>query len=317
MLATALAAVAVACGPSGAETLAETAHVRVYSQRGTAYGCSAKRRIALGRADRVQHVYVGGRFAAARRSEPYGESLRVYDLRSGRPRGVKLRVQQFDAIRFSSTGLAVGLGQRLAGGLGLYGTDHVEYGARGADPRFLWLKGHVLGTLVDGVHTLQGLDDDSPSAANGTLFTQGKIRIDVRGQQLTARHGSEPPVALGEGMGSCSSSPSGCGGIQTLRFAADRFVATWYVNADPYGQPRAFTVHDLETRTQREPCPRVVSVVFTEAGRVACVVVVRNTLQVVSEGVVLDEGLKLAALERRGDRIHWTNDGVERSAPLP
>ena len=56
---------------------------------------------------------------------------------------------------------------------------------------------------------------------------------------------------------------------------------------------------------------------LTETGRTVCLDFVNGTLRVVAEGVVLDEGPKIAALQRRGDRVYWTNDGVERSAPLP
>ena len=56
---------------------------------------------------------------------------------------------------------------------------------------------------------------------------------------------------------------------------------------------------------------------LTETGRTVCLDFVNGTLRVVAEGVVLDEGRKIAALQRRGDRVYWTNDGVERSAPLP
>jgi hypothetical protein len=319
MLATALAAMAVACGPPGAETLAQNVHVRVYEQRGTAYGCSAGRRIALGRADRVQHSSVGGRFAAIRRSEAYGESLRIYDLRTGRPRGVKARVRRFTAIRFNARGFATYLAHRVpTGELGLFDTTGEEFDARGADPAVLGQRGQVLMTRVGGAYRFQGrVAEESPTAPDGTLLRQGSVRISVRNvSRLVAQRTGGAPVELGEALVECVSS-SGCSGISGLELAGDRYAATSYTDATGGGQPVALTIFDLVTGRSRRPCNDPRGHVLTETGRTVCLDYVNGTLRVVAEGVVLDEGPKIAALQRRGDRVHWTNDGAERSAPLP
>ena len=319
MLATALAAVAVACGPSGAETLANGAHVRVYAQRGTAYGCSPGRRIALGRADRVQHVYVGGRFAAIRRSEVYGESLRIYDLRSGRPRGVKARVRRFTAIRFTARGFATYLAHRIpAGELGLFDTTGEEFNARGADPAVLGQRGQVLMTRVGSAYRFQNrVAEESPTAPDGTLLRRGRVRISVRNaSRLVGQRSGGPRVELGEALVECVSS-SGCSGITSLELAGGRYAATVATDASGGGQPADLTVFDLATGRQRRPCADPRGHVLSPTGRTVCLDYVNGTLRVVADGVVLDEGPKIAALQRRGDRVYWTNDGVERSAPLP
>jgi hypothetical protein len=43
------------------------------------------------------------------------------------------------------------------------------------------------------------------------------------------------------------------------------------------------------------------------------------TFEIRSDGTVLDrgEGIDVDSLARRGDRLVWVHDGVERTAPLP
>ena len=188
MLATALAAVAVACGPSGAETLAQTAHVRVYEQRGTAYGCSPGRRIALGRADRVQHVYVGGRFAAVRRKRGLRRVAAGLRPAPGRPRGVKARVRRFTAIRFNARGFATYLAYRIpTGALGLFDTTGEEFDARGADPTVLGQQGQVLMTRVGSAYQFQDrVDEESPDRARRHAAQAGR-GADQRPQRQPTR----------------------------------------------------------------------------------------------------------------------------------
>src|SRR3954471_9869820 len=81
---TALPAIAEArpvCGPA-ATTIARNSQVRVYAVRGVAKTCSrtTRRSMVLGRAARVLGVTLSGRYAAIRRSQVGGQSLRVYDL---------------------------------------------------------------------------------------------------------------------------------------------------------------------------------------------------------------------------------------------
>src|SRR5690242_19049684 len=95
------------CGPA-APTLAKNSQVRVYTVRGVARGCSRARQrtLRLGSARRVLGVVLKGRYAAVRRSEATGQSLRVYDLRFARTRGEKMRASQFTAVALDTAGVA-------------------------------------------------------------------------------------------------------------------------------------------------------------------------------------------------------------------
>ena len=261
----------------------------------------------------------GGRFAAVRRSEAYGESLRIYDLRAGRTRGVKARVRRFTAIRFNARGFATYLAYRIpTGTLGLFDTTGEEFDARGAHPSVLGQQGQVLMTGVGSAYRFQDrVAEESPTAPDGTLLRRGAVRISVRNvSRLVAQRTGGAPVELGEALVECVSS-SGCSGISGLELAGDRYAATSDTDATGGGQPVELTIFDLATGRSRRPCNDPRGYVLTETGRTVCLDYVNGTLRVVAEGVVLDEGPKIAALQRRGDRVYWTNDGVERSAPLP
>ena len=159
--------------------------------------------------------------------------------------------------------------------------------------------------------------EESPTAPDGTLLRRGAVRISVRNvSRLVGQRTGGKPVDLGEALVECVSS-SGCSGITWLELAGDRYAATIYTDATGGGQPIDLTIFDLATGKSRRPCNDPSGYVLTETGRTVCLDYVNGTLRVVAEGVVLDEGPKIAALQRRGDRVYWTNDGVERSAPLP
>jgi hypothetical protein len=85
--------------------------------------------------------------------------------------------------------------------------------------------------------------------------------------------------------------------------------------------PGELRVFDLARNTVRTLCRASLGVgefVLTEAGRVACVTSIPFINRIESEGVVLDEGGRgVHGLTRRGDRLVWYHDGVERTAPLP
>src|SRR3954453_2170782 len=88
---TALPAIAEArpvCGPA-ATTIARNSQVRVYAVHGVAKTCSrtTRRSLGLGGAGPVRGVPLSGRYAAIRRRQAGGQSLRVYDLDLARARG--------------------------------------------------------------------------------------------------------------------------------------------------------------------------------------------------------------------------------------
>lgn len=306
----------VPCGPADADELARSARSRVYEVRGEAYACHhGRRRIVLGESGRIVHVYLGGRFAGVRRSEVYGESLRIYDLRARKPQGVKARVRRFVTIRFASTGIAAYIAESLRGGQVLEDTAGWDYGS--VSTTSLAFRGTVLALRGDDGYGLVGLDTESEPAPNGRLLTEGRIRIDVHGDQLFARRGGERPLDLGQALTDCLS-PEGCFGVARLHLRSDRFVATRYISASMGGQPDRFTIYDLDTRRSRQPCSNVAAVVLTDAGRIACGQWGASS-RILSEGTVLDDGPDVDpySLHRRGDQLVWLRGGVERTAPLP
>jgi hypothetical protein len=134
-------------------------------------------------------------------------------------------------------------------------------------------------------------------------------------------------MRLGAPTTACLSS-SGCSGIDALQ-VANPFVAVrdaFYSAGDSGGEIR---VYDLARRSRRVLCHTsglrggVGSFVLTGTGRVACALVDdyadRSTTQIRAENTVLDQGAGIDAdsLARRGDRLVWLHDGVERSAALP
>lgn len=307
------------CGPAHVEELARTAQTRVYVQEGVARGCHRGRRsIALGDGKRIAHVYMAGRFTALRRTEAYGESLRIYDLRARRTRGEKARVRRFTDIVVDSRGVAAHLSYRLQdGALELNDSDGGYYGF-GYEPGFLAFKGTVIATRDGAGYGFAGLDWDSRRAREGTLVSHGAVRVEVsRGSRLTVRRGDDSPLKLGDAIGPCAS-PSTCSGIGAVQITADRFVASHWATAERGGED-VLTVHDLDTRRQRRPCPIATRFVLGESGRVACSYRSPAGAEVAVEGVVLDQGTDVEpdSLVRRGDQIVWRRGGVERTAPLP
>ncbi len=176
---------------------------------------------ARARRPRPARVRRAGRFAAVRRREVYGESLRVYDLRAGpatrsqapRPpvHGDPLRRHR---VRRRARPRALGGRARRSST-----PTASSYDARGADPRFLGLKGKVLADPRRRRPLApKGSTRRARSAPNGTLLTQGAIADRVRGrtadgasaERTGGRSSSE--TALDE----CMSLVDGCSGIQTL-----------------------------------------------------------------------------------------------------
>src|SRR3954447_12013843 len=109
------------CGPA-ATTIARNSQVRVYAVRGVAKTCSrtTRRSLVLGRAARVLSVTLSGRYAAVRRSQAGGQSLRVYDLGLARARGERVLRLRFTAVALGSAGVAAfvapeGIGDTLDG----------------------------------------------------------------------------------------------------------------------------------------------------------------------------------------------------------
>lgn len=318
----ALAAVAVACGPAHATTLAQDAHARVYVQAGAVVACHRDRRYPLGSAARVLSVTVSGRFAAVQRRERRGQSLRVYDLRRGRPRpsisGAKRAFEgEFVTIRLARTGVAVYIARSLDGALHVSDTDDgLEYsGFRDTlDPSFLRLAGSTVAWREAGVLQLSAINTATPP---GTLVRVGAIRLEVRAGLLRAAVRGGRAYTLGPRRSTCES-PSSCSGIDRVDVAGHS-VATHAIDTASGGRPPELRVHDLDARRTREPCRGTIAAfVFSEPGRLACGERLAQGGLIRSEATVLDQGpgVDPGSLIRRGDRLVWLHDGVERSAPL-
>jgi hypothetical protein len=316
MLATMLAVAAV-CGPGGAPTLAQGDAARVFVTRGAARGCVRTRRGSwrLGEAARVSEARVAGRYALLRRP---GEVLTVYDLRRRRRNG-SAHASEFTRIRLYRSGIAA----YAAGQAGVWVSINTTVGTWGADgpdisPGFVAMAAYVLAWRRGGGLEVQ-FEDGYPALPSRPLL-RGRITVGVHdGHWLRAHLRGRHPVGLGEATTPCISS-SGCSGIDRLQFAGDNVAARRW-DADPVADQweGAVTVTDLRRRTRRTTCrsDRVGEYVVTGDGAVACLVEVDDTLEIRSEGAVLDAGTGISDLRRRGDDLVWLHDGAERTAPLP
>jgi hypothetical protein len=335
------------CGPAAAETVVQNRHARVYhgsrEGREAAFGCHRARRRAsfLGETSRLRSVRLAGRYAAVVRTDGAGADQRlvIVDLRRGR---VEARHDsahgEFVKVRLDRTGIAAyTLRTPLADGGA--GTVVVGSSADGSyayapdiDPSVLGLAAISIAYKQGDTFRLAALWE--AEATDGPLLRVGEVRFTV----VHRRFGVWPRVSAGLGVNgremrlgapttACLSS-SGCSGIDALQ-VANPFVAVrdaFYSAGDSGGEIR---VYDLARRSRRVLCHTsglrggVGSFVLTGTGRVACALVDdyadRSTTQIRAENTVLDQGAGIDAdsLARRGDRLVWLHDGVERSAALP
>ena len=317
---TALLTAVVVCGPPGAATLAQGDVARVFVSRGAARGCVRSRRGTwrLGVAERVTEARVAGRFALLRRP---GEVLTVYDLRRRRRNG-SAHGGEFTAVRLYRSGIAA-YAARSSSGWVEVGSTMAAWGANGADiaPGFVAMSGYVLAWRRAGGLEVQ-VEDGYPALPRRPLL-RGRVTVAVDGEsELRARLRGRRSVALGEATSACIS-PSGCGGVDRLQFAGDHVAARWG-RANHVAQQYAgeVTLADLRKRSRRTTCrsSRVHEYVLTDGGAVACLVDVGDfpfSQEIRSEGAVLDAGIEITGLRRRGEELVWLHDGAERTAPLP
>jgi hypothetical protein len=253
------------CGPA-ATTLAQNRDVRVYVRRGVAKTCAraAKRTLTLGSAARVLDVKLSGRYAAVRRGERSGQSLRVYDLRAARTRGERALRSQFTAVALDRAGVAAfvapeGIGDTL-GGVYTRGTA--------IDPAFVRVLGAVVAWRDGGQLRIGSVTDDREfeiPSRDGTLYRQGDVTIGLRKGRLVAG-----ATALGAPATHCDS-PRSCTGIETVAIAGHFVAAKAFASELGGSLTETLTVHDLSTGASARPCPPPVGA-FTldEAGAVVC-----------------------------------------------
>jgi hypothetical protein len=335
------------CGPSAAETVVQNRHARVYlgSRQGreAAFGCHRARRRArfLGEPSRLRLVRLAGRYTVVVRTDGAGadQRLAIVDLRRGRVEARSNSAHgEFVKVRLDRTGIAA-YTLRIPPVDGGAGTVVVGSSAEGSYAYAPDIVPSVLGLAAISIAYKQG---DTfrlaalweTEATDGPLLRVGEVRFTVVHRRsgvwprLSARlgaHGRE--MWLGAPTTACLSS-SGCSGIEALQVAG-AFVAVhdgFHRAGDSGGEIR---VYDLARRRRRVLCHTsglrggVGSFVLTATGRVACALVDdyadRSTTEIRAENTVLDQGacIDVDSLARRGDRLVWLHDGVERSAPLP
>jgi hypothetical protein len=332
------------CGPGPAATVVENREARLYVRprggRESVFGCHRERRRArlLGDRSRLRLVRLAGDYAAMVRTAQAiaGEQLIVVNLRRGRVRQrVEARRGPYDGafvrVRLDRTGIAAYTLQRppsdgFAGYVTVAATGYgIWPSAPDIDPSVLGLAGNSVAYRQADTFRLAPFDDTEVS--DGTLLRVGDMRFTVRRDRLWLHARSARRAMLGDPSGACLSS-SGCSGIDALQVAG-RFVAVRdrsYHSGDSSGEIR---IYDVARGSKRTTCRTqglhggLGSFVLTDAGSVACAVSYYSPdppeVQIRSEGVVLDRGLGIddESLVRRGDRLVWLHDGVERSAPLP
>jgi hypothetical protein len=214
---------------------------------------------------------------------------------------------------------------RGARGIRDNGDQRHEAGGADLDPWFLHVAGDMLAWRYGEQIVVHDLGPDAPGTREpGPLMRIGDVFFDAAqppqsGWQIYARVAGGRRVALGAPW-SFGWSSSFADGLDAL-LVSGSFVAvrdTSYSTGSP--GPGEVRVFDLARGTQRTLCRAEVGVgafILTEAGRVACVTSIPFVNRIESEGVVLDQGRGVDGLARRGDRLVWLHDGVERSAPLP
>jgi hypothetical protein len=148
---------ATVCGPAAAKTLGQSPQARVYDRSGTAEGCADGRTVALGNAKDVLDVTMAGPFAAVHRR---GESLTVYDLRSGQVVGKPVTAARMTKIALGDTGVgayltADGAGDTVTGAYpAVIGHDYLRVvGPLVVAADELWVNFHraVDAPIVDGL----------------------------------------------------------------------------------------------------------------------------------------------------------------------
>jgi hypothetical protein len=240
-------------------------------------------------------------------------------------------VARFTRIRLARSGIAAYIadfgpqGDRV-----VQDTDGGIY-ARGArlDPAFLRLAGSTVAWRVGSTYEFSALEErQSPP---GTLLVLDRVRVEAivsaHRTELRARYGRRPTVPLGEPKSVCGSS-SGCSGIDALQ-SVGHFLAARYFATSLNDVSGRLTIHDLRTGQDRILCRRVYSgyvraFVLTGRGTAACTVSLNGVgapqvHEIRAEGRLLDRGpgIDPDSLHRRGDRLVWLNDSVERTAPSP
>jgi hypothetical protein len=267
MLIALAAAAAAVCGPSSADTLAQTGQARVYVRGKSAYGCHRGRSpIRLGAPP--LRVKVAGRFAAIVRAT----SVATYDLRARRRTFRDRGLAEVGALRLNRSGLAV-FYARTAVGWELRGNGDELYECLGDDPRFLHLAGGAIACRTAryiGLHDLG--DDTSATPRPGRLMTIGDVRFDADRSHVYAGLAGRRRMRLGD-LSSWGWSSSAAGGIDAL-IVRGHFVAvrefSYYTGSPGAGEVR---VYDLARRTRRTACQAEFGVgdfTLTEAGAVTC-----------------------------------------------
>jgi hypothetical protein len=308
------------CGP-GAKTLAQSAESRVYVRQGKVLACHRSRAVTyrLGYRANVIDAQVAGRYASVRGRTANGQTLRVFDLRTGRAKGTLLRVRRVRLSKLDSTGTsafaAIG-----ADGLGVVGVSSGWKRGKLARIDDIGLRGttfvYRVGTQVIATQIKDVLDR---RATDGTLLQIGGVRLDVKRGKLRARSGNGPGMSIdGQATGWRCTSQTDCAGWGTIQVVGSRVVVP---DTSLGGNGTLVTAYDLLAGRSTKPCAGDArSIVVTDTAKVACGQWAPDgERQIVIEGVVLDSGpgVYIYSLTRRGDQLVWVNGGVEKTAPIP
>ncbi|MDA0163726.1 hypothetical protein OM076_25880 [Solirubrobacter ginsenosidimutans] len=229
-------AVPLPCGPRAAGTFEISAAARVYVSSGVAKACSTgSRRVStLGSSARVSSVSLGGRFAAVVRDQTSGQSLHVYDIRTGRLAGRRATAPAIGDVVLAPSGLAVFVDAgRLHDTLG---TTYPAADTTGSIDS-VQVTGRVVSWVdaLDRLHLQEVTGDptfDVP-AADGDLMTRLGITVSLAKGQLLARFGA---ITLPLGTAACAGL-RGCEGITG--------VGVWGSVIGTFGRAGTFVLHDL------------------------------------------------------------------------
>jgi hypothetical protein len=228
---------------------------------------------------------------------------------------VARRPTPFTAIAVNRNGLAIYINGQGVAAL----KQRTGYaGARGLDPAFLGLAGGTIAWRANGAFPLQALLGGNDVAA--PLLSAGGVHVCVTRNHLFARLGDGAPRELGIALDECESS-SGCGGIASIQIEGDYLAALETGDSAGNGWSQ-LRIYDLARRRARRVClpgrggGYLNSFVLTRSGHAVCALS-GTPSRIIYGSANLDAGpgLDTSSLTRRGERLVWTDGGVERPAP--